>query len=150
MADWTLNEDASLPILRKAVEAGINFFDTADIYSRGQSEEILGRGLKELGVRRDESVVATKVFIPMGRGPNRGGLSKKHILQSIDASLTRSTTMSTSTRSRFDLSPIEETSERWTTGEVGQGALHRRQLDVRLPVLQIPERADATGAPASP
>jgi hypothetical protein len=58
MADWTLNEDASMPILRKAVEAGINFFDTADIYSRGQSEEILGRGLKELKVRRDESVVA--------------------------------------------------------------------------------------------
>ena len=89
MADWTLNEDASLPILRKAVEAGINFFDTADIYSRGQSEEILGRGLKELGVRRDEAVVATKVFNPMGRGPNRGGLSRKHIMQSIDASLTR-------------------------------------------------------------
>ncbi|HEY2709333.1 MAG TPA: aldo/keto reductase [Caulobacteraceae bacterium] len=89
MADWTLNEDASLPIMRKAVEAGINFFDTADVYSRGQSEEILGRGLKELAVRRDESVVATKVFIPMGRGPNRGGLSRKHIMQSIDASLQR-------------------------------------------------------------
>ena len=89
MADWTLYEDASLPIITKAVEAGIYFFDTADIYSRGQSEEILGRGLKELGVRRDESVIATKVFNPMGRGPNRGGLSKKHIHQSIDASLTR-------------------------------------------------------------
>jgi aryl-alcohol dehydrogenase-like predicted oxidoreductase len=89
MADWTLNEDASLPIVRKAVEAGINFFDTADVYSRGQSEEILGRSLKELAVRRDESVIATKVFIPMGRGPNRGGLSRKHIMQSIDASLKR-------------------------------------------------------------
>jgi aryl-alcohol dehydrogenase-like predicted oxidoreductase len=89
MADWTLNEEASLPILTKAVESGINFFDTADIYSRGQSEEILGRGLKSLGVRRDEAVIATKVFNPMGRGPNRGGLSRKHILQSIDASLTR-------------------------------------------------------------
>jgi len=89
MADWTLNEDQSLPIVQKAVEAGINFFDTADIYSRGQSEEILGRTLKELKVRRDESVIATKVFNPMGRGPNRGGLSRKHILQSIDASLTR-------------------------------------------------------------
>src|ERR1700727_642857 len=89
MADWTLNEDASLPILTKAVESGINFFDTADIYSRGQSEEILGRGLKSLGVRRDEAVIATKVFNPMGRGPNRGGLSRKHISQSIDASLTR-------------------------------------------------------------
>ena len=89
MADWTLDQDASLPIVRKAVEAGINFFDTADIYSRGQSEEILGQILQELKVRRDESVVATKVFNPMGRGPNRGGLSRKHIFQSIDASLKR-------------------------------------------------------------
>src|ERR1700728_2804436 len=64
MADWMLNEEASLPIVRKAVEAGINFFDTADIYSRGQSEEILGRALKELKVPRDESVIATKVCIP--------------------------------------------------------------------------------------
>ena len=89
MADWMLNEENSLPIVRKATEAGINFFDTADIYSRGESEEILGRALKELAIRRDESVVATKVFNPMGRGPNRGGLSRKHIMQSIDASLTR-------------------------------------------------------------
>jgi aryl-alcohol dehydrogenase-like predicted oxidoreductase len=89
MADWTLNQEDSLPIIKKAVEAGINFFDTADIYSRGESEQILGASLKELGVRRDESVVATKVFNPMGRGPNRGGLSRKHIMQSIDASLKR-------------------------------------------------------------
>ena len=114
MADWTLNEDASLPILRKAVEAGINFFDTADIYSRGQSEEILGRGLKELNVRRDESVVATKVFNPMGRGPNRGGLSRKHISQSIDASLTRlgMDYVDLYQIHRFDYeTPIEETIE---------------------------------------
>ncbi len=89
MADWTLDEAGSLEIVKKAVEAGINFFDTADIYSRGQSEEILGRTLKELAVRRNETVVATKVFNPMSRGPNRGGLSRKHILASIDASLTR-------------------------------------------------------------
>ncbi|HUZ12991.1 MAG TPA: aldo/keto reductase [Caulobacteraceae bacterium] len=89
MADWTLDEEASLPIVKKAVEAGINFFDTADIYSRGQSEEILGRSLKALAVRREEAVIATKVFNPMGRGPNRGGLSKKHIRASIDASLRR-------------------------------------------------------------
>ncbi len=114
MADWTLNEDASLPILRKAVEAGINFFDTADIYSRGQSEEILGRGLKELKVRRDESVVATKVFNPMGRGPNRGGLSLKHISQSIDESLTRlgMDYVDLYQIHRFDYeTPIEETIE---------------------------------------
>jgi 1-deoxyxylulose-5-phosphate synthase len=89
MAEWALSEEDSLPILKKAVEAGINFFDTADIYGRGQSEEILGRGLKSLAVRRDEAVVATKVFVPMGSGPNMGGLSRKHIHQSIDASLTR-------------------------------------------------------------
>ena len=114
MADWTLNEAASLPILRKAVEAGINFFDTADIYSRGQSEEILGRGLKELKVRRDESVVATKVFNPMGRGPNRGGLSRKHISQSIDNSLTRlgMDYVDLYQIHRFDYeTPIEETIE---------------------------------------
>jgi 1-deoxyxylulose-5-phosphate synthase len=114
MADWTLNEEASLPILTKAVESGINFFDTADIYSRGQSEEILGRGLKELGVRRDEAVIATKVFNPMGRGPNRGGLSRKHISQSIDASLTRLGLdyVDLYQIHRFDFeTPIEETIE---------------------------------------
>jgi len=89
MADWTLNEEDSFALMRKACEAGINFFDTADVYSRGESEQILGRALKELKVRRDETVVATKVFIPMGRGPNRAGLSRKHIMQSIDASLQR-------------------------------------------------------------
>ncbi len=114
MADWTLNEDSSLPIVQKAVEAGINFFDTADIYSRGQSEEILGRSLKELKVRRDESVVATKVFNPMGRGPNRGGLSRKHIAQSIDNSLTRlgMDYVDLYQIHRFDYeTPIEETIE---------------------------------------
>ncbi|MGH6957174.1 MAG: aldo/keto reductase, partial [Caulobacteraceae bacterium] len=89
MADWTLNEEDSLAIIRKAVEAGINFFDTADVYSRGQSEEFLGRALKTLGVRREEAVIATKVFNPMGKGPNMAGLSRKHIMQAIDASLTR-------------------------------------------------------------
>lgn len=89
MADWMIDEAASLAIMRKAVEAGINFFDTADAYSRGESEEILGRCLKELKVRRDETVVASKVFIPMGRGPNKGGLSRKHIFESCDASLKR-------------------------------------------------------------
>jgi aryl-alcohol dehydrogenase-like predicted oxidoreductase len=88
-ADWMLSEDDSLPVLKKAHEAGINFFDTADVYSRGQSEEILGRGLTSLAVRRDEAVIATKVFSPMGGGPNKAGLSRKHIHESIDASLTR-------------------------------------------------------------
>lgn len=114
MADWTLDQEASLPIVRKAVEAGVNFFDTADVYSRGQSEEILGHALKELKVRRDESVVATKVFNPMGRGPNRGGLSRKHITQSIDASLKRlgMDYVDLYQIHRFDYeTPIEETIE---------------------------------------
>ncbi|HEX3918696.1 MAG TPA: aldo/keto reductase [Caulobacteraceae bacterium] len=114
MADWTLNEDTSLPIVQKAWEAGINFFDTADIYSRGQSEEILGRALKTLGARRDETVIATKVFNPMGRGPNRGGLSRKHITQSIDASLKRLGVdyVDLYQIHRFDYdTPIEETIE---------------------------------------
>ena len=114
MADWTLNADASLPIVQKAVEAGINFFDTADIYSRGQSEEILGQALKDLAVRRNESVIATKVYQAMSRGPNRGGLSRKHIAQSIDDSLRRLQTdyVDLYQIHRFDYqTPIEETIE---------------------------------------
>jgi aryl-alcohol dehydrogenase-like predicted oxidoreductase len=114
MADWTLGEEDSLAIVRKAIEGGVNFFDTADIYSRGESEEILGRSLKALNVRRDEAVVATKVFNPMGRGPNRGGLSRKHIHQSIDASLKRLGTdyVDLYQIHRFDYdTPIEETIE---------------------------------------
>src|SRR3546814_9384294 len=83
-ADWTLSEADSLPIIRKAVECGINFFDTADIYSSGQSEEILGRALKTLAVRRDETVVATKLFYAADHGANRGGLSRKRIMQAVD------------------------------------------------------------------
>jgi 1-deoxyxylulose-5-phosphate synthase len=114
MAEWMMDEVASLPVMRKAVEAGINFFDTADSYSRGQSEEILGRALKTLAVRRDEAVVATKVFNAMDRGPNRGGLSKKHIQHSIDASLTRlgMDYVDLYQIHRFDYeTPIEETLE---------------------------------------
>jgi len=111
-ADWMVDEAQALAITRRAVEAGINFFDTADVYSRGESEQILGRVLKELGVRRDESVIATKVFVPMGRGPNRAGLSRKHIMQSIDASLKRLGTdyVDLYQIHRFDYAtPIEET-----------------------------------------
>jgi aryl-alcohol dehydrogenase-like predicted oxidoreductase len=114
MADWMIDEAASLEIMRRAAEAGINFFDTADIYSRGESEQILGRTLKELKLRRDETVIATKVFVPMGRGPNRGGLSRKHIMQSIDASLTRLGTdyVDLYQIHRFDYhTPIDETIE---------------------------------------
>jgi len=85
---WTLPEDQSRPILRQAVDLGINFFDTANAYSDGTSEEIVGRALKEF-TRRDEVVIATKVFFPMTKAPNVGGLSRKAIFASIDASLGR-------------------------------------------------------------
>jgi aryl-alcohol dehydrogenase-like predicted oxidoreductase len=87
--DWMLPEDQSRAIVRKALDSGINFFDTADVYSLGQSEQILGRALKDFAVSREEVVVATKVFHPMGQDPNQRGLSRKHIFHSIDASLER-------------------------------------------------------------
>ncbi|MGH8217924.1 MAG: aldo/keto reductase [Steroidobacteraceae bacterium] len=88
-ADWMLAEEPSFAIIRKALELGINFFDTANVYSLGESEQILGRALASLGVRRDEVVIATKLFHPMSAAPNDRGLSRKHVLQSIDASLGR-------------------------------------------------------------
>ena len=86
---WTLREDAAEPIVRRAVEDGVTFFDTADMYSEGNSEQIAGRLLGKLFPRRDDYVLATKVFFPMGPGPNDKGLSRKHILAAIDASLSR-------------------------------------------------------------
>jgi aryl-alcohol dehydrogenase-like predicted oxidoreductase len=85
---WVLEEDEARPFFRRAIEAGINFFDTADAYSLGVSETIVGRSLKEF-TRREDVVIATKVFFPMGPGPNDGGLSRKHIMQAVDASLKR-------------------------------------------------------------
>jgi aryl-alcohol dehydrogenase (NADP+) len=86
---WVLDEDASRPFFRQAWEAGINFFDTADMYSDGVSEEVLGRALRELAIPREQVVVATKVFHPSGQTPNERGLSAKHIRHSIDTSLKR-------------------------------------------------------------
>lgn len=85
---WVLDEDNSRPIIKQALEMGINFFDTANVYSLGASEEILGRAIKNFA-RRDEVVIATKVFFPMREGPNGGGLSRKAILSEIDHSLAR-------------------------------------------------------------
>jgi aryl-alcohol dehydrogenase-like predicted oxidoreductase len=85
---WVIDEDATEPIVRAAVEGGINFFDTADTYSHGASEVATGRLIAKL-VTRDEVVIATKVFMPMTPGENGGGLSRKHILSAIDASLDR-------------------------------------------------------------
>lgn len=87
--EWVLEEDEARPLVRKAIEAGINFFDTADMYSLGESERVTGKLLKEFQPRREELVIATKVFNPMSDGVNDRGLSRKHIMASIDASLKR-------------------------------------------------------------
>lgn len=86
--DWVLPEEAGRPFIQRALELGINFFDTADMYSRGVSEEILGRALKDFS-RRDEVVIATKLFFAMGDAPNARGLSRKHVFDAIDGSLRR-------------------------------------------------------------
>lgn len=86
--DWVLDEAAARPFVQRAVELGINFFDTADMYSLGISEEVTGKLLNEF-IPREEVVLATKVYFPIGRGPNGGGLSRKHIMEAIDNSLRR-------------------------------------------------------------
>jgi aryl-alcohol dehydrogenase-like predicted oxidoreductase len=85
---WTLDEEKSRPIIKQALEAGINFFDTANVYSDGTSEEIVGRALKDFA-SRDDLVIATKVYNRMSPGPNGAGLSRKAILSEIDNSLRR-------------------------------------------------------------
>jgi aryl-alcohol dehydrogenase (NADP+) len=87
--DWVLDEEESRPFFKQALDAGINFFDTADMYSNGASEEVTGRALKKLGIRREEVVIATKVYNPTGESPNECGTSKKHVRHAIDASLRR-------------------------------------------------------------
>ena len=108
---WVLDEAAARPFFRRAIEAGINFFDTADMYSVGVSEEVTGRALRELA-RREEIVLATKVFFPLNPGPNLGGLSRKHIIEGCDASLRRLgfEAIDLYQIHRFDpLVPVEET-----------------------------------------
>jgi len=110
---WALNEEQSRPFIKKALELGINFFDTADVYADGASEEVLGNALKDFA-RRDEIVLATKVFNSMGPGPNDKGLSRKHIMSAIDASLKRLKTdyVDLYQIHRWDYdTPIEETME---------------------------------------
>jgi len=85
--EWVLDEEAAKPFVKRALEAGINFFDTADVYSLGESERILGRLLKFFVVKRDQVVIATKVYHPMSEDVNDQGLSRKHIRDSIDRSL---------------------------------------------------------------
>jgi aryl-alcohol dehydrogenase (NADP+) len=85
---WILSEEEGRPIIQRALEHGINFFDTADMYSGGESERVLGRALRDFA-RREEVVVATKAYYPTGPGPNGRGLSRKHLFDAIDASLKR-------------------------------------------------------------
>jgi aryl-alcohol dehydrogenase-like predicted oxidoreductase len=110
---WTLGEEQSRPFIRKALELGINFFDTANSYSDGTSEEIVGRALRDFA-QRDAVVIATKVFFPWGDRPNQGGLSRKAIMAAIDASLQRLGTEYVDLYQihRWDYAtPIEETLE---------------------------------------
>jgi aryl-alcohol dehydrogenase (NADP+) len=112
--EWILEEEESRPFIKRALEAGINFFDTADVYSLGVSEEILGRALKDFGPSRDRMVIATKVFNAMGDDPNQKGLSRKHIRHAIDDSLRRLGTdyIDLYQIHRFDPhTPMEETLE---------------------------------------
>jgi 1-deoxyxylulose-5-phosphate synthase len=110
---WVIDEEHSRPYIQRALEMGINFFDTADVYSKGASEEVTGKALRDFA-RRDEVVIATKVRFEMGPGPNDKGLSRKHILSSIDASLKRLGTdyVDLYQIHRWDYeTPIEETLE---------------------------------------
>src|SRR5580692_610440 len=112
--EWVLEEEEGRPFIRRALELGINFFDSADMYSLGVSEEILGRALKDFGGGRDRVVIATKLFNPMGDDPNQKGLSRKHIMHAIDDSLRR---LGTSYVDLYQIhrldyeTPIEETLE---------------------------------------
>jgi len=142
--EWVLDEDASRPFIRKALDLGINFFDTADMYSLGASEEVLGRTLLDF-VPRNDVVIATKVCQPMSDKPNDRGLSRKHILASIDASLKRLGTdhVDLYIIHRFDPeTPIEETIEALDTvvrsGKtryIGASSMHAWQF-MRMLALQ--------------
>jgi aryl-alcohol dehydrogenase-like predicted oxidoreductase len=110
---WTLDDDAAQPLLRQALDLGITFWDTANVYAGGTSEEIVGRAIKQL-TRREEIVLATKIFWPMHEGPGGGGLSRKAILEQVDASLGRLDTdyVDLLQIHRFDPDvPVEETME---------------------------------------
>jgi 1-deoxyxylulose-5-phosphate synthase len=127
LRDWGLSEEEGRFFISRALEVGINFFDTADVYSRGISEEILGRALKDFGPSRDRVVIATKVNGAMSDDPNARGLSRKHIMHAIDASLRRLGTdyVELYQIHRFDPStPMEETLEALTDIVRAGKALH--------------------------
>ena len=136
---WTMPEEASRPLIRQALELGINFFDTANVYSDGTSEEIVGRALKEFSTR-DEVVIATKVFNRMRPGPNGAGLSRRAIFTEIDHSLRRLGTdyVDLYQIHRWDYANPDRRDDGSAArrGEGRQGPVYRRLLDVCLAVRQ--------------
>ena len=142
--EWVLNEEDSRPFFRRAFELGINFYDTADMYSLGVSEEVAGRAIKEFGTGRDRVVIATKVYNPMSDDPNHRGLSRKHIFHAIDDSLRRLGTEYVDLYQihRFDYStPIEETLDALNdvvragkTLYIGASSMHAWQFQKMLAV----------------
>ena len=115
--EWALEEEEARPFVKRAFDLGFTFFDTANVYSNGVSEEITGKALKDFGPARDSYVLATKVYGAMGESPNQAGLSRKHIMAAIDASLTRlgMDYVDLYQIHRFDpLTPMEETLEALT------------------------------------
>ena len=153
--EWALDEAAAEPIVRRAVEGGVTFFDTADVYNGGQSEVVTGSLLKKLFGMREEYVVATKVHGRTMPGENGRGLSRKHILASIDASLER---LGTRLRRPLPDPPLGSAdADRGDDGgaarrrEGGQGALHRGEQHVGLAVREGPaRRADPVRLDAEP
>ena len=148
---WVLDENESQPFIKRAWERGINFFDTADMYSLGASEEVLGRAIKSLGIRRDNVVIATKLFWPMGDGPNDRGLSRKHIRHSIDASLQRLGTdyVDLYQIHRFDRqTPIEETMD--ALGEVVRAGKALYLGASSMPAYRFMKMQHAAERPGSP
>ena len=141
---WSLDEETSRPLIKHALEAGINFFDTANLYSYGSSEEILGRALRDFA-DRDEVVIATKLRHPMRPGPNGRGLSRKAIMTEVEHSLRR---LGTDYIDLYQIhrndhaTPLEETLEALhDLVKAGQGPLSRCLLDARLGVRQGPAPA---------
>jgi aryl-alcohol dehydrogenase (NADP+) len=143
---WILNEEQSRPFIREALESGINFFDTANMYSNGVSEEVVGRAIRDFA-KRDEVVIATKVFFPTGKKANDRGLSRKHIMSAIDASLRRLGTdyVDLYQIHRWDYdTPIDETVEalhdvvkRGKARYVGASSMHAYQFSKALHVAEL-------------
>ena len=137
--EWGLDEEQSRPFVKRALELGINFFDTANMYGTGRSEEVLGRALRDFA-KRDDVVVATKVYFPMRSDVNGRGLSRKAIMTEIDNSLRRLGTdyVDLYQIHRWDYdTPIEEnTRSPPRCRKIRKGALHRGIIDVRLAILQ--------------